>query len=137
MAALRDSALSTIAKLKDQSLAELQAAGNGMREKIDAYGEACRLSEVLRRDLPLAAALHGMGAPELAAEVPPATVLLVLDRVRRWSDATGANPRARPPEPITGGNWLHAGWELGLRELVLWVAAALLPLCQEGKGTSS
>ncbi|MDI6894840.1 MAG: hypothetical protein QME70_09595 [Bacillota bacterium] len=135
-AALRDAAVSAIAGLKEQAVAEVEAAGAEMGEKIKAYGEACRLSELLRRDLFLAGALYAMGTPELAAEVLPPTVLLVLDRVKRWSEATGANPRARPPEAITGGNWSHAAWQLTLRELVLWAAVTLVPLCQEGTSAS-
>lgn len=132
VATLKDSAVSAIGGLRDRALAEVEAAGKEMRQKIEAYGEACRLAELLRRDLPLAATLYSMGEPGLAGQVAPPTVLLVLDKVRRWSEATGTNPRARPPEALTGGSWLHAGWELGLRELVLWAGVTLVPLCQEG-----
>lgn len=39
-----------------------------MREKIEAHGETCRLSEVVRWDPPLAAVLYSMAQPGLAAE---------------------------------------------------------------------
>lgn len=130
VAALRDAAVSAIAGLKDRALAEVEAAGEEVRQKIEAYGEACRLSQALASDLPMAATLRSMGDPDLAGQVPTGAVLVVLDKVRRWSEATGTNPRAKPPPAVAGDSWLHAGWELGLRELVLWAGVTLLPLCE-------
>lgn len=132
VAVLKDTTTSAIAELKETCIKELETAGAEMGRKIKEYGEACRLSEVLRRDLPLAAVLHAMGQPELAPEVQAISALTVLDRVRRWSEATGTNLKSRPPARVTGGNWLYAGWELGLYDLVLWAAATLIPLCEDG-----
>ncbi len=103
----------------------------GLREKVAAHGEACRLGEVLARDLPLAAYLHSMAQPHLADKVSPETVLSVLDRIRRWVEATGQTTKGKPPKVVASSHWLLEHTELDLQQLILWTAALLLPLCRE------
>jgi len=131
IANLKNAGVEAIADLRQKSLTELEAMAKGLEDKIRAYGEACNLSQAMARDLPMTVMLHSMADPGAAKEVPPGQALLMLDRIRRWSEATDINPRSRPPEAVAKGNWLYAGWELSLRELLLWLAVTLLPLCED------
>jgi len=134
---LKSSLVPAINECKEKALGAIEATGRELQEKIEAYGEACRLSETMRRDLFLAACLYYMAIPELARQVDPATVVFILDRIKRWAESTGINPKAKPPEAVIGGEWLYREWELGLTDLILWAVSGLVPLCGDNTGQAA
>lgn len=121
-------------KVADTAQGEVERLARNAHKLADFKAMIERLRAEHQETLPLAVAFQAMaGPPEAAEEIHPDMILLILDRLLRWTDATGKNPVTNPPSRVAG-NKLIKFEKLPLTDVLFWAVVAVAGLCEKEGG---